>query len=552
MMKRLLNISKKRKNLITFLFFFVFPFIGSGYHYAINDLKENETDNTRNYTRQQILNELEEEHPSLYSSSYKALIADLYSKNNFSPLWTKGFSPNNSAHQLMDIAEKAANYGLTATSFNVEKIQRLFEKMAGAKNIDRLTKLRLQCEFLMSESAIKVLIQLKKGVHYSDTVNLQNGQNHFLNAVPSLINVALHTTNFKYEFLSNQPYRVDYALLQKGLERFLTNVQINDHRVEFTGIKNDSAMLRETVAAILKAYGFLKSATVADSTYLHAIKGFQRLHNLDDNGELDNKTLRALERSTLDHYKQAAVAMERMRREEIESDMYLLVNIPGFKLNIVENNKLQDVYLVQVGRPESPTPVLTSQLMHIVTNPKWYVPKSISTKEMLHSIRKDSTYLKSRNFKLLAKNNLKEIDYKSVNWESVHESNFNYVIQQDPGNGNALGNVKFLFPNQYSVYLHDTPSKSHFNKKYRAYSHGCIRLHNPEKLADYLINKTGYAQLASVKGPINRKETKTIEISKPVDVFLRYYTCIGDENGDLTFYEDIYGLDHVIEKEIFN
>jgi len=196
---------------------------------------------------------------------------------------------------------------------------------------------------------------------------------------------------------------------------------------------------------------------------------------------------------------------------------------------------------VQVGRTYHQTPVFRDEMTYVVFNPTWTVPYSIATKEMLPKIKKDPDYFNNRDFDV--KNRSGElVDPNSVDWSQVTRGNFGYTFIQRPGPRNALGRVKFIFPNQHSVYLHDTPSKYLFGQDSRAFSHGCIRVENPFDFAEVLLGQDGWDR-ARIDAQIESRETKTEFLSDPLPVLLLYWTADVGADGVVHFYEDVYERD---------
>ena len=214
---------------------------------------------------------------------------------------------------------------------------------------------------------------------------------------------------------------------------------------------------------------------------------------------------------------------------------------------IIKKREIDYQCRVVVGKQYHKTPVFKSDIKYVVFNPTWTVPYSIASKEMLPKLKKDPNYLQNRNMVLLSGD--KEVNPSTVDFNQYSQKNFPYTIRQEPGPNNALGLVKFIFPNKYSVYLHDTPSKSKFEKTERAFSHGCVRVKDPLILAEQLLGEKGYDsnKIAEV---IKSKETKNVYLSNPMPVMIMYWTCYVNTEGRIYFFRDIYGRDKKVLKEL--
>jgi murein L,D-transpeptidase YcbB/YkuD len=236
-----------------------------------------------------------------------------------------------------------------------------------------------------------------------------------------------------------------------------------------------------------------------------------------------------------------ALNLDRLRKKHYSDSALLYVNIPAFRLKILEGNLVKDTFRVIVGNPASPTPILSGRMQRIIANPMWYVPRSITMNEILPKIKSDSNYLARNNFRLLDKNN-NLVNAQDINLSQISDKDFDYTVRQNRGSDNSLGQVKFIFSNPYAVYLHDTPGKALFSKDLRAFSHGCVRVQQPERLANYILREinsdtTDFAQL------MQKGQHREFNISEPLSIHITYITCEADDSGSVFFYKDIYGID---------
>jgi len=196
---------------------------------------------------------------------------------------------------------------------------------------------------------------------------------------------------------------------------------------------------------------------------------------------------------------------------------FILVNIADFQLYLFRNRIIDYNCRVVVGKEYHETPVFTSNIKYVVFNPTWTVPYSIASKETLPKLKRDPQYLQDRNMTLLRGN--KVVDPSTVDFNQYSRSNFPFTIRQEPGPNNALGIVKFIFPNIHNVYLHDTPSKSYFKKGERAYSHGCVRVQNPLVLAEQVLGKQGYDK-NKIDSIIKSKKLKNVYLDDQMTVMI--------------------------------
>ena len=270
--------------------------------------------------------------------------------------------------------------------------------------------------------------------------------------------------------------------------------------------------LKDAVDTLLNQY---------DSSLVPAVKNFQKRHGLKDDGIIGNSMIRELNVPVQKRIEQIMVNMERTRWLPIDvRGKYLAVNIPEFVLHAYYDDSLLWNMNVVVGKDVNKTVIFAGKISEIVFSPYWNVPPGILKKEVLPGIQKDKTYL-----------------------EKHHMEMFGGTVRQKPGPWNSLGAVKFLFPNSHSIYLHDTPSKNLFQESKRAFSHGCIRVAEPQRLAMYLLNdNTSYTEEKIVQAMNSGKEQFAV-VKDPMPVFITYFTAWVDRQGQLNFREDIYNRD---------
>lgn len=255
---------------------------------------------------------------------------------------------------------------------------------------------------------------------------------------------------------------------------------------------------------------------------------------LKADGVAGPNTLKALNIPVQDRIEQLLVNMERMRWMPKEtSGKRLVANIPEFRLHIMEDDrKIFDMKIV-VGKAVHKTVVFNDELKHIVFSPYWNIPRSIVRNEILPAMKKNPGYLGQQNM------------------EQTGTSGGLPVIRQKPGAGNALGRVKFLFPNSYAIYFHDTPAKSLFDRTQRAFSHGCIRLEEPKKLAAYLLQHRSEWTDSRISNAMYAGSEKWVTLKEPVPVVISYFTAWVDEAGVLQYRDDIYGHDKALANKLF-
>ncbi|MDE3145339.1 MAG: L,D-transpeptidase family protein [Bacteroidota bacterium] len=340
--------------------------------------------------------------------------------------------------------------------------------------------------------------------------------------------------NTQYKQLQN--YLVKYFELDKQTAGVWDSIPAptklllkkGDSSIIITQIKKRFQLLDETNS--------IDTSAKFDSILVAAVKKFQRRMGLSIDGVIGAKMIQELNVPVKQRIKQLLVNMERVRWMPAEKDTnYVVVNIPEFKMHVYDSGKLAFDMNVIVGKTTNNTVIFNGNLKYIVFSPYWNVPPSIVQKEILPGIRKNKNYLQ--------KNDM----------EITGNSGGLPVVRQKPGANNSLGLVKFLFPNTYDIYLHDTPNHELFNVSNRTFSHGCIRIGEPKKFAQYLLRADTATTWKSsvIDSSMHLQKERWVTLKKTIPVFVVYFTAWVDKNGILNFRKDIYGHDKKMSEKLF-
>ncbi len=293
-----------------------------------------------------------------------------------------------------------------------------------------------------------------------------------------------------------------------------------------------------------------------DTRLFKALKKFQRRHGIWPSGVMTEETRRTLNVPVSQRLAQIRLNLEHSRWEKTSYGAeYIWVNIPDFMMYFFSGRRVKLKMRVIVGRKQNPTPVFSSNMSYVVLNPYWSVPNSIVKKEMLPRLQEDPDYLASRKFKAYDswKAGRQPIDTLDVDWYQYDEnSTIPYIFVRDPGEGNPLGKMKFIFPNRFAVYMHDTPNKALFKNRIRAYSHGCIRLHQPRKLLEFVSSHYSDESPIRIRKLLEDGTNESVGLTQKIPVHIRYYTSWLGEKGEVEFRKDIYGYDPIFRKIIKN
>ena len=324
-------------------------------------------------------------------------------------------------------------------------------------------------------------------------------------------------------------------------EKYFNDVKVDTIRQTPTNNETEKTDSLDLVEKEVKIDSFFNAA-LYDSVMFKVVQQFQTEHGLDADGIVGSKTIGTLNVSPSEQIDRIKINLERWRWLPELKDDYIMVNIPSYMMYVTEED--DSIVLkkkVMVGKTYHKTPVFDELMLYLDINPYWTVPYSIASKEILPKLKSNPGYLSAKNMKLFSGG--KVVNPYNVNWSKISRRNFSYTIRQEPGDDNALGRVKFLFPNLYNVYIHDTPSKSLFATSQRAYSHGCVRLENPFGLAEYLLRDNKKWSPEKIEKTMNKGKNKRIHLDEPLPIYILYFTVWPDENGQPVFLHDIYSRD---------
>ncbi len=486
---------------------------------------------------------------------YSEQLTDFYTENNYQPLWLNQTKLTTNGHKLLDAIKLISEEGLLPNDYHLNQL----------KYLDELIEINTEYDILLSDAYLLLSSHLLNGKvsptylkkewvviekdfnHIGQLTRIKNNE-----TVDSVLN-SLKPKSKYYKKLKQWLTKLtrlpemnwDQLALKPAIKINMSDPRIPliREKLLFWGdytLENPSEMFD----------GEIYDDETYDSPLFEAIEKFQIRHGLDTDGIIGKQTLEALNLSVDDQIKKIKVNLERFRwQKNVVSENRIEVNIAEFNLRVYLNNQLVMEKPVIVGKNYRKTPVFDDQLKYLVFNPTWTVPQRLINEDKLPQILKDPDYLDNMEFKLFEIGTSTAVDPKSVDWTAVTKKNFPFRMVQSPGDKNALGQVKFMFPNSFDVYLHDTPARELFNKSGRAFSSGCIRVKDPIDLAELLL-KNQSVERNKIDSILKSKETKTIYLTKPIAISLEYWTTWVDESNTLIVRNDIYGRDDVLFKAL--
>jgi murein L,D-transpeptidase YcbB/YkuD len=293
---------------------------------------------------------------------------------------------------------------------------------------------------------------------------------------------------------------------------------------------------------------------IYEDALVSAVQRFQKRHGLAADGIIGRRTREALNVTAAQRVRQIELNLERWRwLPRHLGERYIEVNTADFSLCVMDGSHKVLGMRVVVGRPARRTPVFSTVMSYMVLNPYWNVPRTIAVKDILPKLADGADYLQKEGFKVFAgwQEDAPEVDPRTIPWKDYNEDYFPLMLRQEPGKNNALGQIKFIFPNKFAVYLHDTPQRSLFERVQRDFSSGCIRLEKAPALANYLLADDPFWTADRLLKVFQRGQRRVVRIPRPIAVHLLYMTAWVDENGALQFRKDIYGRDRKLSAALF-
>ena len=483
----------------------------------------------------------------LYSSE---VLPRAYINKTFSPIWIN--DEENAIEKIEDFIAYLDNlnyHGLDKKDYHCEKIVENFNQLKedGLSTCDLPHLLKL--EVFLSDAFLLLASHLYNGKFDPSELEVQYGIQRGkpeLNLDQKLYK-ALNAESFESYMTVFYPQSHGY---QKMVEKavLFDSIKEKDEQIQlprnynFSSLKEDTVIL-EAIYGKLNLLGYVEQGFetfIADTSVYHdKIRSFQKYHGLNIDGEIGSLTFEAINTPISHRLSQLYINMERLRwLPEKEDEYRVVVNIADYTLDLIDGADTIISMRTIVGRNFRQTPVFDSKMTYLVFSPTWTVPPGILRNDVLPAIKKDRGYLAKNNMVVLDRSGGR-VDASSIDWKNISGSNFPYIIRQMPGPNNALGRVKFMFPNSYSVYLHDTPSRNLFARDERTFSSGCIRIEKPLELAKILLDDSSSWNMERVKAATNLDRERTVLLKRPVKVYLYYLTAWGGEN----FRKDIYGRD---------
>ena len=481
------------------------------------------------------------------------IIPAFYAQHEFKPIWIDAYGLNSEAFALLQAISNEDREGLNPADYHQQAIEAILGAtlLPYADQADTWADL----ELLMTDALLLLSSHLAKGRVNPETLHtdwLLSDRSVDLMAVLDAVAVKRDLEGILDQL---RPTHISYRLLQTAWEHLnrLANQggwpQVPAGATLSPGDKTPRSLdLRQQlyISGDLTSEEMPQDVTLYDEPLVAAVQRFQRRHGLKPDGLVGPRTLTALNIPVAQRLRQIELNLERWRW--LPRDLgarYIVVNTADFSLRAVEQGRTALNMRVVVGRPARRTPVFSAKMTYMVFNPYWTIPRTIAVEDILPRLSADPDFLIRQRIKVFDgwQEDDQAIDPHLANWSAYSVDNFPFRMRQEPGPMNALGQIKFMFPNKFDVYLHDTPNRSLFHRVQRDFSSGCIRVEDAVALAAFLLDDAQRWSPQKIRRALDTGTREVHFIPRPLDVHLLYLTAWVDSYGVLQFRDDIYGRD---------
>ena len=481
----------------------------------------------------------------------------LYDKNDDEAKWSREAKWTPAGSLLIKFIESARLYGLFPEDYhfgNISTMNQQFESDSEArKDAVRWSK----ADVLLTDGLLQIIKDVKLGRLQKDSITLRTDSVLTKEFYEQQVDKIIQSIAVTRIIDSLEPAIKEYHELKEGIKNFLDSAQFIDYTTVPYPVSDTAAYILALRTRLFEE-GLLDSLT--DSLHVpKAIKKYQRKMKLKVDGDAGAETIHSLNLTDKVKFVRIALSLDKYKMLPAKMpEKYVWVNLPGYYMQLKDSDTVRIYSKVVIGKPLTRTPELTSSISEMITYPQWSVPQSIIVKEFLPALQKDPGYLAKKGFSLLNMKN-EEVDPYFVDW-SKYKTSIPFKIVQGSGDDNALGIMKFNFPNKYAVYLHDTNQRYLFAQLARAFSHGCVRVQQWQKLSNYILqndstyvtslSNSSFTKSDSVSKWLDKKEKHFIPVKFRIPLFIRYFTCEG-KDGKIVFYDDIYDEDYKLTEKYF-
>jgi L,D-transpeptidase YcbB len=471
-------------------------------------------------------------------------IVSFYTLRKYEAVWTHKGLLNADGDSLFSLLKNVDEFGLVPDDYHFSKIDKLIStaKDSASKKFDAIKLFK--ADLLFTDAFFQLAVHVSKGRLNPDSLIAEWHLEKLDTNLVLLLDDAVKHNTLKSLIESLEPKNEPYQKLKAALRAYKKEFK-DVEWVPLASRESDSITFTQRLKErLIASHDYLEVASGNDSIkLLKSIKNFQCKYHLVEDGKIGKLTFKALQQTKQDVINQIAMNMERWRwNEPPKEKQYVWVNIPKFEMHVMEEDTLIMRSRVIAGAPKTPTPLLKSTIRYFTIYPYWTVPYSIIKKEILPILKRDTSYLRRKNFEVLDRDGY-VID-TMINWKKYSANYFPFKLRQRIGDDNSLGILKFNFHNKYGVYMHDTDNRKLFTWENRALSHGCVRLEKFFDFAKFLVRDDSLKYpVDSLQADLGREIQKQINLKRPIPIYINYFTAEVDEYNELHLYIDVYKRD---------
>ncbi|HUF77509.1 MAG TPA: L,D-transpeptidase family protein [Thermoanaerobaculia bacterium] len=509
--------------------------------------------------------------PGEREGTHQALVA-FYEANGHHPAWFDGRRPSREARELVELLRRAGEHGLDPLRYRPELLEAKLEELGRRPAYREIYPV----DTLLSQAFALYGRHLASGRVHPDSLGPAWLIEPRRVRLPRSIELASGGSGPAAVADRLRPPHPGYERLFEGLERYRRITaeggwpKVPAGPILTEGDRAPAARLR-ALAARLAVEGYSTNRGVGpgraaagenldeaqEAVYgtvlAEAVHRFQQHHGITEDGHLGPETMAALNVPAAQRVHQLELNLERWRWLPAElGPRRLEVNLPAYSLSLIENGRTVETIKVVVGKEGAATPAFSDQMGYVVINPYWNVPESITAAEIAPNAAADPSWLSRNGYEVVEGwgEEARPIDPHAVDWSAAQHGDLPYLVRQPPGPGNALGDIKFMFPNDHNIYLHDTPATHLFDEVERTFSHGCIRVERPLDLAEFVLEGDPQWDRSRVEQAIASGRTMDLPLPRKIPVYLLYWTAWVDEDGATHFRKDIYRHDRALSRAL--
>ncbi len=479
----------------------------------------------------------------------KHILPKLYERNDFQLIWQNLQNVNDLLKELKNIEED----GLNPEDYHLSTL--LVQKLHLEQSESSEPSLLADYDILLTDSLVRLIYHLYFGKVDPENLHPNWNMTREIKATDPVENIEriLRSNQLADALEKIRPQLKSYNLMRQVLKKYREIQEAGGWEQIPQGPTLKVGMTNGLIPKLRKRLAITGHFEETNTKYDYfdeelenAVVRFQKSHRLVADGAIGKNTYKALNVPVKRKIDQIRVNLERSRWISRNlPEEFIVVDIAGFRVYHYQNFNIDWTSKVQVGKFFRKTPVFNSQIKYLVFNPTWTVPPTILKEDIIPKIKKNPEYLHKMKISVIDRKG-RILDPSSVDWSKYSGKNVPYTFRQEPGPHNALGRIKFIFPNKHFIYLHDTPSRSLYAHKDRTFSSGCIRVEKNIELAEILLNNPEKWNQQNIRNLIDTLKTKKVNLSKPMPVSLLYWTVRFDEKGKIIFKKDVYDRDRAV------